>query len=277
MRVITTYFNPCRYRSRLKNYWCFRDSIEKAGARLLTIEMSDGESNFEIEDSVKFQGDCFLWQKENLIKKGMEIIDDDVFAWIDCDVIFEDSDWVGKTMDSLESNDIVQMFRNVSMLNPDRSKDRKFKSMLSEFRDNHSFAEGYPNQGHPGFAFAGWKNKVNFYSDFMFGGDVIFCSSLTHDYWIIHSWDIKDEIKNDIIRWCESVRGVKFSFVDLDIKHLWHGSWANRQYNSRIELINKYCKKVRVKNGLYHCDDEDAKKEFNNFFRQRKEDSIMFL
>ena len=278
MRVITTYFNPCVYRSKLKNYHAFRSSIEKVGAKLLTIEMSDDGSNFQIEDSVKFKGNCFLWQKENLIAKGIEMIEEDIFAWMDCDVIFEDNDWIEKTMDSLRTNDVVQMFKNVIFLNPDGREDKRFKSMLGEFSNNQSFGKGYPNQGHPGFAFAGRKDKISFYqNNFIFSNDVVFCSSLTHDYWIIKSWDIKDEIKNDIIKWCDSIRDIKFSFVDLDISHLWHGSWKNRQYNSRMKLINKHGDKVKMKNGLYFCEDTEAIEDLMSFFRKRKEDEAMFI
>lgn len=277
MQVITTYFNPCGYKSKLKNYNTFRNSIEKVGAKLLTIEMSNYESNFQIKDSIKFKGDCFLWQKENLIAKGMDIIEEDIFAWIDCDIIFEDDNWIEKTIESLKTNEIVQMFRNVTFLNPDGREDKKFKSMFSEFYHNPLFAKGYPNQGHPGFAFAGRKDKISFYKGFILSDDVVFCSSLTHDYWIIKSWDVKDEIKNDIINWCESIKNIRFSFVDLNIKHLWHGSWKNRQYNSRMKLINKHSNKIKTKNGLNFCDDKETIEDLMNFFSQRKEDLIMFI
>lgn len=251
--------------------------MEKAGADLITIEMSDDDYGFQIEDSIKLTGDCFLEQKENLIVKGMDLIEDDVFAWIDCDIVFEDNDWMSKTLDSLSSNDIVQMFETVILLNPDGGEDRRFKSMLSEFYNNPLFNNGHPNQGHPGFAFAGRKEKVKFYNNFVFSNDVVFCSSLTHDYWIIKSWDISDEMKSDIIKWCESNQKTKFSFVDLNAKHLWHGSWTNRMYNSRMKIVDKHRHKVKIKNGLYSCEDGEAKKDFIELFRKRKEDVTMFI
>lgn len=275
MKVITTYFNPCKYKSKIKNYTAFKECMKKSGAELITMELARDDSDFEIEGSVRFKGNSFMWQKENLIIKGMDLIDDDVFAWIDCDVIFEEKDWVKKTLNELERSDVVQLFDTVTLMDRRGAATKTFKSAIHEFMKNPNFSKGHPNQGHPGFAFAGKKKKVEFYmNNFVFSKDVIFCSSLTHDYWTIESWDIGNTLKKNIVMWCES-KNIEFSFVDTRISHLWHGSWENRQYQKRMEIIRTHGHKIELKDGLYCCDDKETNECLEFFFRQRREDEIM--
>jgi glycosyltransferase involved in cell wall biosynthesis len=274
MKVLTAYFNPCGYRSRRKNYHLFKKEIEKSGVELLTMELAQDDSQFEIDGSIRFKGNPFLWQKENLITKGMELIDDEVFAWIDCDLLFHDSNWVEKTLQKLENNDVVQLFDTVTLLDMDGKGVKTFKSMAHEFIRNPSFKKGHPNQGHPGFAFAGKKKKVKFYTEnFLFSNDVIFCSSLTHDYWIVKTWNVEEKLKDNVIRWCESNRDTKFSFLDAGISHLWHGPWSNRQYNTRMDIVRTHGKYVTMgDDGFYSCQNKETENLFENFFKDRKED-----
>jgi len=64
MWVITSYFNPARYKRRLSNYKRFRADL---GAPLVTVELSiDGMFELTSEDAdilIQINGGAVLWQK----------------------------------------------------------------------------------------------------------------------------------------------------------------------------------------------------------------------
>src|SRR5438067_927075 len=113
MWAVTSYFNPVRYESRLRNYRCFRRSLQ---VPLITVELGCGDQ-FELDrgDSdklIQLQGSSMLWHKERLLNvalshvpKGVESV-----AWLDCDVIIEQPDWPHIAIDLLQRRRLVQLF-----------------------------------------------------------------------------------------------------------------------------------------------------------------------
>ena len=105
MLAITTYFNPFKDPLRLNNYKLFTKSLN---CPLLTVEWSlDGK--FELSSELKsilvqVQGGSLLWQKEALLNLALKYIPRGVeyIAWIDCDVLFEDSDWIAEAISALK-------------------------------------------------------------------------------------------------------------------------------------------------------------------------------
>jgi hypothetical protein len=67
--VITCYFNPNRYRSRLYNYRLFRESLRVSGMPCLTIECLFPGQSSELPDSDDVHtviARDIMWQKERL-------------------------------------------------------------------------------------------------------------------------------------------------------------------------------------------------------------------
>lgn len=112
MWAMTSYFNPMRYKRRFTNYKMFR---EKLRIPLVTVELSfDG--NFELTDKdadilIQISGGAVLWQQNRLLNVALKSVPPDtkIVAWIDCDVIFDRSDWVDEAKKQLNTFNIVQL------------------------------------------------------------------------------------------------------------------------------------------------------------------------
>lgn len=277
MIVIVPYYNPCKFKTKNKNYHEFRKKMETNKIEIITVELADKEENFEIKDSIKFFGNAFLSeQKERLISKVLNKFSKiNKFAWLDCDIVFENINWYKEAVEKLEKYDVLQLFSEAFFLNINK----KFKSFFFEFYNNANFSKGYPNQGHPGLAFAARREYINFYCEkFIFSNDVTYVSSIAKNYWIINNWKIKDQIKKDIISWCSRTNNnAKFYYLDGKINHLWHGSWKQRRYESRMDLVNKFQNKIFLKNEIFECEDKDANENFKNYTKNRNEDGIKIL
>ena len=111
--ALTTYYNPAGYRSRLLNYKEFR---RRLNVPLLTVELStSGEYELHESDAeimVRVPANSVLWQKERLLNIGRDRLPEEArfVAWLDCDIIFQDSAWSEKVPAVLENTLIAQCF-----------------------------------------------------------------------------------------------------------------------------------------------------------------------
>ncbi len=55
-----------------------------------------------------------MWQKERLLDVALASLPPEctAVAWLDCDVVFHDGDWPGRTLTALQEAPIVQLYRN---------------------------------------------------------------------------------------------------------------------------------------------------------------------
>jgi hypothetical protein len=116
MWAITSYYNPMRYKRRLENYRIFRKNLT---IPLLAVELSfDGKFELTEGDAdilIQISGGAILWQKERLLNLAIKSVPSDVsiIACLDCDLIFERSDWVDESKKQIEDLNVVQPFSNV--------------------------------------------------------------------------------------------------------------------------------------------------------------------
>jgi hypothetical protein len=120
--AITAYFNPQRARRRYANYQVFRRALPLP---LLTVEWSpDGcfELGPDAADQVlHLAGGDLMWQKERLLNTAVTALpgDCDAVAWLDCDVLFPDADWVAQMESGLRRASMLQLFSRVVHLPPE--------------------------------------------------------------------------------------------------------------------------------------------------------------
>ena len=115
LAVITTYYNPVRYKTRSVNFELFRQHMKDSGVQLLTVECTFGEETPELsvsDDVIHLKSDSLLWQKERLLNIAAAALPQEVdaVAWIDGDVIFDNENWVQETLDVLDEAPIAQLF-----------------------------------------------------------------------------------------------------------------------------------------------------------------------
>ena len=150
--IVTPISNPCRYESRYRLYWRFRDMCEMAGVKLITVEQAFGKRPFMVTDPgnphhVQIRSIEELWLKENLINLGIARavkLDPAAreVAWIDADVrpARAPIDWFEETWHQLQHYEFVQMFETMIDL------DRHFNSIGAP---QNSFMANYIKYGTP--------------------------------------------------------------------------------------------------------------------------------
>jgi hypothetical protein len=117
--AITTFFNPAGYLQRSRNFKIFREHL---AVPLVTVEL--GYCNdFELEkgDSdvlVQLRGSSVLWQKECLLNIALSKVPPSVpvVAWLDCDIIFQRSDWTARAVERIHQSPLIQLFSEVQDL-----------------------------------------------------------------------------------------------------------------------------------------------------------------
>jgi len=114
--AVTSFFNPLGYRRRRENFRNFRRELN---VPLIAVELSyDG--NFELGDDdaeiiVRLRGRDVMWQKERLLHAALDVLPETCryVAFLDCDIVFANRDWVGHTREMLDDFALVQPFSEV--------------------------------------------------------------------------------------------------------------------------------------------------------------------
>lgn len=157
--VITSIFNPVRFKSRWKLYRDFQIHVRNSGAILLTVEAAFGERTHALtehanpsptlehpgeykshgpahvppsarmphsrlaQDYIKLRVDQQqeIWLKENILNIGVQHLPEDAkyVAFVDADILFTRPDWVSETLHALQHYDVVQMFSTAINLSSD--------------------------------------------------------------------------------------------------------------------------------------------------------------
>ena len=120
--AITSYFNPFQGGLRKQNYETFRKHL---GVELLTVEWSPA-AEFDLSEQdadylVRVSGGDLLWQKERLLNIGLaraKELGASRVAFLDCDIVFSDSEWSRRVNTALNTHAIVQCFTHVNYLPP---------------------------------------------------------------------------------------------------------------------------------------------------------------
>lgn len=268
---ITVFFNPARYRNKIKNYRIFRLKSRKQGLKLLAVELAFGNRKFELKKNdadilIQLRTNTVLWQKERLINIGIENLPDncDKFGWIDCDIVFCNDSWVGETSRLLEKYAIIQPFSTSIRLSKRslhiRPDDVPFGSLpdMEEYK-SYGLACRVSQLGRPvlnrtmetyglsGFAWAARRDifkgiglfDINIYSP---ASDLL----MAYAFYDIKGFNkevnffINDKIKRHFVIWAEKVRKkIKNSvyFTNGTVLHLWHGSLSNRNYPECVRIL----------------------------------------
>lgn len=121
--VITPISNVARFKRRYALYWKFKTMIERAGVKLITVELALGDRPFMVTERnnsshVQVRSVEEFWHKENLINIGLNYLgqmDPDAreVAWVDADcfpMTMDPREWFNETWHSLQHYEFVQMW-----------------------------------------------------------------------------------------------------------------------------------------------------------------------
>lgn len=303
--IITTFFNPAQYSRRLKLHKEFLSRLsDNPLIRVITVEYSLNNQPFQVTSpdqlpyQIQIRGTSILWVKESLMNIALKYLlldskfntDCKYVAWVDNDIEFSDPFFLSKLKESLEKFTIVQMFRQAYFLDANENLLETFISFGYYWTAKKMVL--LPGEyGHPGYAWATTKEKIlqmgEFYDMGILGnGDKHMAAAFINHYeeGFIKSYTMSSGYIESLRLWQEKIKGVfegKLGFVDMEIRHHWHGTKDDRQYMWRWKLLMDYkfdpLKDLFKKNGLFYLMEE--KKELRmkiwEFFHQRNEDKAI--
>jgi hypothetical protein len=262
--AITSFFNPVGYKTKLKNYRVFRKHLH---VPLVTVELSYG-AGFELapgdaERLVQIRGGDVMWQKERLLNVALRHLPDECkyVAWLDCEIVFERTDWPLAAIDQLQRVKLCQLYHTVHHYGPDADVE-DFRPELAFLRHvsigyAHSAGivthvgptvYGHPNAFKRGHAWCARRDLLDhrglYDRNILGSGDKMIAFAVTAQWEEVIAFDaLSPAHAADYRRWAlpfhDSTHG-GMGYVDSGIFHLWHGDFRRRHYYERIKILNAF-------------------------------------
>ncbi|MBU1136119.1 MAG: class I SAM-dependent methyltransferase, partial [Nanoarchaeota archaeon] len=199
-----------------------------------------------------------MWQKERLLNIGLKHLpkDCDKIAWLDCDIIFENDDWIKETSKLLEKYIVVQPFDWVVRLSKKVNSIKLEKSNMGYNSGEKFYGISYGvshfgkkilskhmEHGLSGYAWTARKeifDSLEFYDNLILGGgDLLMAQAFYGDPTNFIEQFFSEKFKLAKNQWMNRIfKEVKGSVSHLSgtITHLWHGEKKNRFYGERKEI-----------------------------------------
>jgi hypothetical protein len=197
---------------------------------------------------LKLQVDSRVWIKENLVNFGVKFLPHDwkYMAWIDADIEFLNRNWVHDTIDELQNADVVQLWQtavNLGSKGEAIKTDKGFVYMFLESGTKWSPSDKY-GYWHPGYAWACTRKAFTEMGGLidwaiLGSGDRHMAMSLAGLGQQSAPGNIHENYKVMLKLYESRVRKFKAAWVDGTIVHYWHGSFADRRYKERWDILTK--------------------------------------
>ena len=294
--IIVPYFNFCNFHTPKDNLIIFINNNNFSDkVRLIISEGIYGDNQLDIKSDkifrhLKFKLKNILWMQENLVNLAIKNLPTDwkYVVWCDKDILFQNNDWVEKTIEKLKICDVIQPWTKTYYL----EKNEKYISIKNSRSYSTSLLsiqkELINKKGHSGMA---WGINKNFYNkigkiiDWQIVGQAdltfAFCCGLKDKSKLL-SFAQTQPMKDMLLKYAENFTDVKFDYVTNEIYHLHHGSWKNRNYVKRFDIIIKH--NYNPNEDIYYdengmlCLTENGKRMENDvkeYFFSRDEDDLI--
>ena len=247
--VVLPYFNFCGFKRRRDLFIQFVERYVKTpGLRLVVVEAMGPEplGMLPVHEHIRLTSDSRVWLKENLINLGVKALPKDwkYLAWIDADLEFLNRDWVQETIRGLQRADVVQMWRTAVNLGPHGEAIKVDKSFAYMFVGSGTDWVASDKYGfwHPGYAWACTRaafQKMGGLPDWAIlgSGDRHMAMSLAGLGQTSCPGTIHENYKMMLKLYEKSLKNFKVSWVDGTIIHYWHGSFTDRKYRERWDIL----------------------------------------
>jgi hypothetical protein len=295
--AITSYFNPIRYESRRSAYKIFRKNLR---VPLVTVELSfDGQFDLQKDDAdilIQISGGAIAWQTQRLLNIALKHVPSSVnkIAWMDCDIIFADSDWPARAEAALDTYCFIQPFSDAIMLrqgedfkSPSASYAKRTAiTKLCQNCDLNIIAE---NRGYNvPFAMLAWAGRRDYLEQHQFydaaivgGADMLLFAALnSRPDFAVWRFNLNNIFAQHYKHWATHIPKScleNFGSIDGEIWHLWHGELINRHRTSRWNIVKDFNPYLDIKlsnNEVWEFIEEGKKleAEIRSFFISRQED-----
>ncbi|MBU2634665.1 MAG: hypothetical protein KJ674_05510, partial [Nanoarchaeota archaeon] len=181
-------------------------------------------------------------------------------AWLDCDIIFDNDNWIEETSKLLEEYVVVQPFsfvvrmpkggisKNIYSLDFGDKENKKMYGMgygINNF--GKSVINDFLKHGHTGFAWTARKeifNEINIYDKLMLGSGDLFMAQSFYGNKKNHVYDLSSNMmqldQGEWLKFIYEVVNESVYYTPGFIFHLWHGDKSNRLHDERFEILRKY-------------------------------------
>lgn len=304
--VITTIFNPKKYKSRYKLYKEFEKHVLESGAILIVIEATFRNEAPEVVETmsdrhyiIHVKASSELWLKENLINIALRRMNYlfprwRYVAWVDADIAFARPDWVGETKRLLHRHPMIQMFSHINQLNSKYQPMPGFGlSFMEGVRrglvksDDKGEKIRYGWCGSPGGAWAATRQCITEIGGLLDigilgSGDFHMANALIGhvEYKLTPSYT--DGYIKSLLQWQDHTECIRnrVGMMPGLILHYWHGSMKDRGYETRWELMvkHKYNPETDIienREGVYsiHPSNQGLIEDIETYFLNRNEDA----
>lgn len=242
LRVLSAWFDRANDLRQRQNLDTFRRCL---GAEVDIIECGFPGATALPESARRIEADPLtncVWQKERLLNIGLKQLpaSTEYVAWIDADVILP-PDWQAKAERALRTAAVVQLFSSAHWMGPDWKVQKTF----------HSCARLWPRgirsvYAHPGFAWAARREALpqGLFDLHLTGGA---------DTWMAYCFCGRTDailrriavpfLRDAFSKWAKATHGAvrgRVASIRGDLIHLYHGRYADRQYNQRDKWMLEF-------------------------------------
>lgn len=257
--AITSCFSPVRDPWRVENYRRFRAALE---VPLATIEIAfDGRGDLTEDDAdlyVRIHDADVLWQKERLLNLLLPRLPPSCryVAWLDADVIMNDSGWASRAIEALSEYPLVQLFSSLCYLGRDGRQDGDLRQSVAAAVQGgaqpvamlEQVTNRTGNAASPGMGWAAPRELLErhglYDSCIIGGGD----TALACAAWGVPEVAMQLHHMNEMQRvrygkWAACFYhdvGGKVGALEGELRHLWHGDLASRLAGSRHEQLSRH-------------------------------------
>jgi len=247
--VVLPYFNFCGFKRRRDLFIQFVERYAKTpGLRLVVVEAMGPAAlgPLQVHEHIRLTSDSRVWLKENLINLGVKALPKDwkYVAWIDADLEFLNQNWVQETIRGLQRADVVQLWRTAVNLGPHGEAIKVDKSFAYMFVGSGTDWVASDKYGfwHPGYAWACTRTafqKMGGLPDWAIlgSGDRHLAMSLAGLGQTSCPGTIHENYKMMLKLYERGLKNFKVSWVDGTIIHYWHGSFTDRKYRERWDIL----------------------------------------
>ena len=288
--VVLPYFNYCGFKRRQELFIKFVHEIQNVkGIRVVVSELLGPAPlpKLPVWKHIKNRSDTPVWMKEKLINVGIKMLPDDwkYVAWIDADITFLNPDWVQDTVEALQTNDIVQMFRTAVNLGPNNEAikiDKGFGYMHADSGTPYIKTDKY-GHWHPGYAWACTRKAFR-----VMGRSLLDWAILgSGDRHMAMAWigrvldscpgNIHMSYKVMLMEYQYKCQNFKVSYVPGTILHHWHGRFEDRKYKERWNVLVQHAfnpiEDITMSLRLTPSG-KRMEKDLKDYFEGRREDSV---
>ena len=298
LHVVTTVFNPWRYKKRIELYNKFAEYIVKSGAKLSTIEVAFGDRDYVLtskhcENYIRVRTNQELWHKERSLNIAINRLPHDwkYVAWIDADITFMRENWVDETVQLLQHYKILQMFSQAVDTGPQCEHLKTHTGIIYAWEEGkmHLSSGSKYESLHPGFAWAARRDAIHdlgglFDTAILGSADRHMALAFLERIELSYPTGLSTGYIEQLDLWqsrCRKYIRRNVGYMPGGITHYWHGKKVDRRYKDRWKILvnNQYDPEFDIKPDEYgmwqHSGDKpNLEYDIRRYFKARNEDSI---